>query len=162
MTSYKNCDENDEVVKLFWSILNSFSQDDQEAYLRFVWGRARLPLKETPNPDSNTFVVYHEKSKESMPVGKTCFFELDIPNYTDEAKFRHKLQFAIRNCVQIDADHDNAVSDEEDTDDEQQRDNNTEDRPNISPRDNSGRRRPSFRDGSGSDTDEEIRNLRQR
>jgi hypothetical protein len=162
MTSYKNCEESDEVIRLFWNILSSFEQADQEAYLRFVWGRSRLPLKDVPNPDHHNIVVYHDKSKESMPVGKTCFFELDIPNYTDEAKFRKKLLFAIQNCVQIDADHDNAVSDEEDTDEEQQRATNAEDGGPNSPRDPSGRRRPSFRDGSGSETDEDIRNLRQR
>jgi hypothetical protein len=98
-----------------------------------------------------------------MPVGKTCFFELDIPNYTDEAQFRKKLLFAIQNCVQIDADHDNAVSDEEDTDEEQQRAANAGPEVVNSPRDVSGRRRRSFRaEGSGSETDDEIRNLRQR
>jgi hypothetical protein len=43
--------------------------------------------------------------------------------------------FAIQNCVQIDADHDNAVSDEEDTDEEKERTENAGEVVNNSPRD---------------------------
>lgn len=119
-----------------------------------------MPLKEVPNPDRHNIVLSADKNAESMPKGNTCFFELIIPNYTDEKKFRQKLIFAIENCIQIDADHDNPVSDEEDTDQEEAR-NNAREEGGDSPR-SGGRRRASFRDGSASETDEEIRNLRQR
>jgi len=46
ITDYRDCDENTPTVKLFWKVLESFTNSDREQYLRFVWGRTRLPLKE--------------------------------------------------------------------------------------------------------------------
>ena len=34
---------NSPVVKYFWKTLNSFSQEERQLFLRFVWGRNRLP-----------------------------------------------------------------------------------------------------------------------
>ena len=46
ISSYRNCSDTHEVIKRFWQVLESFSNEDKIAYLRFVWGRTRLPLKE--------------------------------------------------------------------------------------------------------------------
>lgn len=41
---------NDPVIALFWETLTEFSQDDRRAFLRFCWGRSRLPLNVTDFP----------------------------------------------------------------------------------------------------------------
>jgi hypothetical protein len=46
ITEYKNCSETHEVIKKFWQVLQGFSNEEKNSYLRFVWGRTRLPLKE--------------------------------------------------------------------------------------------------------------------
>jgi HECT-domain (ubiquitin-transferase) len=46
MTQYKGCNANHDVVKRFWKVLASFDNEDKKRYLRFVWGRTRLPPKE--------------------------------------------------------------------------------------------------------------------
>lgn len=55
-------------------------------YLRFVWGRSRLPLS------AAGFTKKHKLSKLAksppdmwLPVGHTCFFTLDLPPYTSKA-----------------------------------------------------------------------------
>ena len=33
------------VIGYFWEVLKNFSDEERELYLRFVWGRSRLPLE---------------------------------------------------------------------------------------------------------------------
>lgn len=54
ITSYRNCSDSHEVIKRFWQVLESFSNEDKIAYLRFVWGRTRLPLKEEEVVENHT------------------------------------------------------------------------------------------------------------
>ncbi len=48
-----------------------------------------------------------------MPIGRTCFFRLEIPAYKSEESFKEKLLYAIRHCTAIDADFERAVPAEE-------------------------------------------------
>jgi E3 ubiquitin-protein ligase HERC2 len=54
ITAYRNCSETHEVIKRFWQVLESFSNDEKICYLRFVWGRTRLPLKEEEVIENHT------------------------------------------------------------------------------------------------------------
>ena len=48
-----------------------------------------------------------------LPIGRTCFFRLELPAYKSEDVLRDKLLFAIRYCTAIDADIEGAVHNEE-------------------------------------------------
>lgn len=37
--------EKSPAIQFFWNVLNSFSDEERELYLKFVWGRSRLPLE---------------------------------------------------------------------------------------------------------------------
>lgn len=54
MTQYKNCSASHEVVKRFWKVLQSFENTDRQRYLRFVWGRTRLPHKDATDIEQHT------------------------------------------------------------------------------------------------------------
>jgi E3 ubiquitin-protein ligase HERC2 len=41
---YRGCSETDPVVEYFWRALREFTSEERSMYLRFVWGRSRLPL----------------------------------------------------------------------------------------------------------------------
>ncbi|CDJ51166.1 HECT type ubiquitin ligase, putative [Eimeria brunetti] len=43
-TKYTGYTESDKQIKWFWEALESFSQAERQRFLRFVWGRSRLPL----------------------------------------------------------------------------------------------------------------------
>lgn len=43
ITSYKNVDANESLVVWFWEVLEEFTRLERSLFLRFVWGRARLP-----------------------------------------------------------------------------------------------------------------------
>ena len=45
-TTYRNGYKGDEpVIQYFWNVLTKFTNEERELYLRFVWGRSRLPLE---------------------------------------------------------------------------------------------------------------------
>ena len=62
------------------------------------------------------FTIFRDESADigKLPVGRTCFFRLEIPAYKNEDTFREKLMYAIRFCTDIDADIENAVQQEDD------------------------------------------------
>ena len=39
------------------------------------------------------------------PLSQTCFFSLSLPEYSCEEVMYRKLEYAIVNCVEMDADH---------------------------------------------------------
>lgn len=43
ITSYKNVDVNENLVTWFWEVIEEFTSLERSLFLRFVWGRARLP-----------------------------------------------------------------------------------------------------------------------
>ena len=43
ITSYKNIDANEPLVGWFWEVIEEFTGLERSLFLRFVWGRARLP-----------------------------------------------------------------------------------------------------------------------
>lgn len=85
-----------DTVVWFWSILGSFSQEQLASYLRYVWGRSRL---------SHAFGDSHKLTyggdKAIIPEAHTCFFELDLGSYPDEADLRKKLLYGMENCTEI-------------------------------------------------------------
>eukprot|EP01132_Coremiostelium_polycephalum_P002496 gene2496-3088_t len=113
-------------VVWFWKILESFSSEEQTLFLRFVWGRSRLPPSNEFNSqfqlqifikndtrfydeDYETGSRYiDEKDQENqdafLPEAQTCFFSLSLPNYSSPEIMREKLLYAITTCREIDAD----------------------------------------------------------
>lgn len=98
ITNYRNCTESHEVVKRFWSIFDGFSNDERRSYLRFVWARNRLPLKEM-QVEKHTFELVESWDTERLPFGRTCYFSLQVPHYETKAAFREKLIYAFTNCT---------------------------------------------------------------
>lgn len=41
---YSGYNESDALIRWFWELMSEFSVEDKRAYLRFTWGRTRLPL----------------------------------------------------------------------------------------------------------------------
>ena len=45
-----------------------------------------------------------EEIDKYLPIGHTCFFSIDLPNYSTIDILREKLIYALDNCLTIDAD----------------------------------------------------------
>ena len=62
ITRYEDCCEKDDFILFFWKALEEFTDEERSMYLRFVWGRSRMPTyaenythtisgRREPNPD---------------------------------------------------------------------------------------------------------------
>lgn len=73
-------------------------------YLKFVWSRSRLPIDMKGMRRSHRVEVCTYMDKQSLPQAHTCFFQIDIPVYTEDKIMRSKLLTAITMCGEIDTD----------------------------------------------------------
>jgi hypothetical protein len=80
------------VVVRFWNVLASFSDDERSKLVRFAWGRSRLPKGRWPRPFKLT---RKSGGNQPLPIGHTCFFQLELPEYSSEAIMRQKIITAI-------------------------------------------------------------------
>lgn len=100
ITNYEGYSETDTVVQNFWKVFEEFSNDERSLYLKFVWGRSRLPvLKADMSSDDYHKLHKCSKSDDGLPEAHTCFFQLDLPSYSTIDIMRAKLLYAIQSCT---------------------------------------------------------------
>ncbi len=100
-TLYRDLQSSSPLVKYFWQTLESFNQEERQLFLRFVWGRSRLPVSESDWTQQFTLQPMRA-GDEVLPIAHTCFFSIDLPNYSSFEVMRAKLSYAIANCTAID------------------------------------------------------------
>jgi len=105
-TIYSGTNVNAKHIQYFWEVLEErFGDAERKNFLRFVWGRTRLPIvsedferkfqimkKNVPNPD------------KTLPLSHTCFFQLELPAYSSVEVMTERLTYAMLNCFSIDTD----------------------------------------------------------
>lgn len=74
-TRYEQYTASHPVIRRFWRVFASLTQEDRSRYVRFVWGRSRLPS------DGGTWTSSHTIQKQSggdrtLPMAHTCFFTI--------------------------------------------------------------------------------------
>jgi len=94
-------------VRYLWQTLRRFSPENRALFLRFVWGRTRLPA--TPSEWGDVRFTVHTRhcagsADAAYPVAHTCFFSLELPAYTSLATCHEKVLYAITHCQNIDID----------------------------------------------------------
>ena len=83
-------------------VLETFSHQDRGAFLRFVWGRSRLPR---PSDFTEAFKIHVlPAGDDRLPKADTCFFTLHLPAYSSTEVLRERIIYAIRHCTDMDAD----------------------------------------------------------
>jgi hypothetical protein len=80
-----------ETLALFWKVIESMTPKEQAGFVRFAWGRSRLPSAD----DFTTKMKLTNAGSASLPLAHTCFFSVEMPAYTTEAAMRHGLMTAI-------------------------------------------------------------------
>ena len=103
-TDYDGCGLSDQHIQYFWEVLREFSQIERSLFLKFVWGRKRLPSGKDWRHMKVTRYNPSGPVNNYMPVSHTCFFTLDLPAYTTKEAMRVKLTYAITHCTAIDLD----------------------------------------------------------
>ncbi|KAG5176468.1 hypothetical protein JKP88DRAFT_196590 [Tribonema minus] len=90
-TEYKGFDADGETVALFWRVLGSLTPQEQSGFVRFAWGRSRLP----PLAHWTTNMKLSNRGNAALPVSHTCFFSVELPDYKTEDEMRRGLLTAI-------------------------------------------------------------------
>ncbi|XP_040568701.2 LOW QUALITY PROTEIN: E3 ubiquitin-protein ligase HERC2-like [Lepeophtheirus salmonis] len=107
VSTYKGIDSSAPLVEWFWEVMEEFSTSERSLFLRFVWGRTRLP-RSIADFRGRDFVLQimdkYNPPDDFLPESYTCFFLLKIPRYTSKSVLREKLKYAIHFCKSIDTD----------------------------------------------------------
>jgi E3 ubiquitin-protein ligase HERC2 len=83
---------------MFWNVVESLTNDERRLLLLFTWGQSRLP----PSVGGmHMKLTLAGRSDGHLPTSHTCFFALDLPEYSSEAILREKLLFAIQFCKAV-------------------------------------------------------------
>lgn len=92
-------------AKHFWAAMEMMSNAERAQFLRFVWGRSRLPLTlEDFDQKFKLQAITCENPDQSFPIAHTCFFTLDLPDYSSAEVACKKLVYAAFNTSSIDGD----------------------------------------------------------
>ncbi|CAE7646769.1 HERC1 [Symbiodinium sp. KB8] len=93
-------------IVALWKVLRSMPQSMLRKFLDFVSARQRLPA--SPDGFLQPFKVVslgaEAAQQGKLPKGISCFFTLQLPEYTDEDTLRAKLELGILNSWTMDAD----------------------------------------------------------
>jgi len=100
-TTYEGVSSGDAHVQFMWRALESFSTEQRKKFLRFVWGRSRLPSSDEAFRQ-NFKVAGFSGNNRALPRAHTCFFQIDLPNYQSYESARQQILYAVENCTEMD------------------------------------------------------------
>jgi len=107
VATYKGVEASSPLVTWFWAVMEEFSTAERSLFLRFVWGRTRLP-RSIADFRGRDFVLQildkYNPPDDFLPESYTCFFLLKMPRYSCKPVLREKLKYAIHFCKSIDTD----------------------------------------------------------
>jgi len=103
-------------VEMFWEMIEDFTPEERNQFLRFVWGRCRLP-KNTTGVTFNYYLNPVQKidptrgkkkegerepvpkwEEDSIPQSHTCTFQFDAPVFSSMEKMKEMVMFAWANA----------------------------------------------------------------
>ena len=103
-------EENSPRVLWFWEILGELSQEERLRFIKFSWGQERLPGNDEEFERTNTRLMLKPSMMEGnvdgrLPKADTCFFNLELPNYSSKEVMKRQLRFALTaDCDSMNAD----------------------------------------------------------
>ncbi|XP_055600343.1 probable E3 ubiquitin-protein ligase HERC2 isoform X2 [Uranotaenia lowii] len=107
VATYKGVESTASLVQWFWEVMEEFTNQERSLFLRFVWGRTRLP-RTIADFRGRDFVLQvldkYNPADHFLPESYTCFFLLKMPRYSCKAVLQEKLKYAIYFCKSIDTD----------------------------------------------------------
>ena len=85
MATYKGVESTSSLVQWFWEVMEEFTNQERSLFLRFVWGRTRLP-RTIADFRGRDFVLQvldkYNPPDHFLPESYTCFFLLKMPRYS--------------------------------------------------------------------------------
>ena len=91
-THYSGYSSDDDVIKTFWKVMESLTDEEKSMFVRFVWGRSRLPAR--GQAWTTNFHITKRGDVNALPQAHTCFNSLELPPYGSEKLLREKILLA--------------------------------------------------------------------
>ncbi|XP_026277054.2 E3 ubiquitin-protein ligase HERC2 [Frankliniella occidentalis] len=107
VATYRGVDAGAPLVRWFWEVMEEFNTQERSLFLRFVWGRTRLPRSKADFRGRDFVLQVLDKYNPPdhfLPESYTCFFLLKMPRYSCKPVLLEKLKYAIHFCKSIDTD----------------------------------------------------------
>lgn len=102
-TIYKSYSAASPVVQWLWEVLEEFSNSEKAEFIQFVTGSSKVPVEgfkglRGPNGIQKVEIVKLncDNPDQRLPQAHTCFFQLDLPEYSSKDVLRRKLYVAIK------------------------------------------------------------------
>ena len=93
-TEYEGFRRDDPTILLFWRVLESLTHEERSQWIRFAWGRSRLPTgRRWPKKMK---LQRRPCSEASLPISHSCFFSIELPPYSTYARMRQAILAVIR------------------------------------------------------------------
>ena len=99
---YENYNEESNIIKYFWEIIESFDNDERAEFLQFVTGSSKVPLEGFCALQGiggiNKFKIskVFDKNFDRLPTAHTCTNQLELPDYPNKEILYERLTLAIR------------------------------------------------------------------
>jgi len=109
--SGKNLTETSPKITWFWEVLHELSEKDKLRFVKFCWGQERLPANDEEFRRTQTRFMVKDTVNEShkdgaLPKADTCFFNLELPNYSSRSILKERLLIAINtDCDSMNAEN---------------------------------------------------------
>jgi other hect domain ubiquitin protein ligase E3 len=107
-----NLNEESPRIKYLWAVLRELSETEKLRFVKFCWGQERLPANDEEFERTQVrFMIkpatYHTNQPDkALPKADTCFFNLELPDYSTKEILKDKILLAINtDCDSINADH---------------------------------------------------------
>jgi predicted DNA-binding ribbon-helix-helix protein len=102
--------EDSQLLKNFWQVLDDMKESDKLRFIKFCWGQERLPASDDDYKRTQTrFMIKPSMSSSTdhnslLPKADTCFFNLELPHYTNKESMQEKILLAINfDCDSLNA-----------------------------------------------------------
>ncbi|EDR26120.1 ubiquitin protein ligase, putative [Entamoeba dispar SAW760] len=94
-TVYHNIKPDDQLIQWFWSIVESFSEEEKSLLLQFSTSLIKPPFFGFGSLEPKFAIYFTNQSSEHLPTSSTCAYMLRIPNYNSKEEMKQQLIKAI-------------------------------------------------------------------
>uniref|UniRef100_A0A7S3IBS0 HECT domain-containing protein n=1 Tax=Anophryoides haemophila TaxID=46462 RepID=A0A7S3IBS0_9CILI len=103
-TEYKKpLKEHSDLVKFFWEAVNELSEIERLKFIKFCWAQERLPASDEEFDKKQIklglkpalYAAAKKNPDKCLPKADTCFFNLELPNYSSKEILKKQLIIAI-------------------------------------------------------------------
>lgn len=91
-TIYEGYNENDQVIKWYWRVMEELTNEQRSQWILFVWGRSRLP---TSNEWKSKYKISKTNNPDLLPKSHTCFFQLVLPPYRSYEEMNSRIKTTL-------------------------------------------------------------------